>query len=217
MCALSAGNESLNEMEYTCFRVGSSNRIHRNGWRPWTPRLCAKAFECWAGSWNGPRMASPGGRSSTCTARKEIVRCVGRSVTTPGVRDRLTDIEGEVPIVPIDKKASDRCRANTMRAQCLSSDRPDIQIECRDLARKMQQLSNLDEIGLKRLSRLLGVRPSLVWLFKCQKRGCALMLGRWSPKARSHSARSLPQRCLQTFSRNTSMLQRCKVAWLDWE
>ena len=104
-----------------------------------------------------------------------------------------------------------------MRAQCLSSDRPDIQIECRDLARKMQQLSNLDEIGLKRLSRLLGVRPRLVWLFKCQKLGCALMLGkRWSPKARSHSARSLPQRCLQTFSRNTSMLQRCKVAWLDW-
>ena len=33
----------------------------------------------------------------------------GRSVTTPGVRDRLTDIEGEVPI---DKAASDRYCAN---------------------------------------------------------------------------------------------------------
>ena len=79
----------------------------------------------------------------------------GRSVTTPGVRNRLTDIEGEVPI---DKEASDRYRANTVRA---SSDRPDLQIECRDLARKMQQPSNLDEMGLKRLARFLGVRPRL--------------------------------------------------------
>ena len=72
-----------------------------------------------------------------------------RSVTTPGVSDKLTDIEGEVPI---DKEAPDRYRANTMRAQYLSSDRPDIQIECRDRARKMQQPSNLDEMGLKRLA-----------------------------------------------------------------
>ena len=64
----------------------------------------------------------------------------------------------------------------------------------------MQQPSNLDEMGLKRLARFLGVRPRLVWLFKWQKRvtrieswcetdhagcirtrksvsGCALMLG----------------------------------------
>ena len=87
----------------------------------------------------------------------------GRSGTTLGARDKLTDIEGEVPI---DKEALDRYRANTIRAQYLSSDRPDIQIECRDLARKMQQPSNLDETGLKRLARFLGVRPRLVWLFK---------------------------------------------------
>ena len=67
-------------------------------------------------------------------------------------------------------EAADRYRANTMRAQYLSSDRPDIQVECLDLARKMQQASNLDEMGLKRLARLLGVRPRLVWLFKWQKR-----------------------------------------------
>ena len=73
----------------------------------------------------------------------------GRSVTTPGVRDKLTDIEGEVPI---DKEASDRCRANTMRAQYLSTDRHDVQIECCDLARKMQQPSNVYEMGLKRLA-----------------------------------------------------------------
>ena len=36
----------------------------------------------------------------------------GRSVTTPGVRDKLNDIEGEAPI---DKEAADRYRANTMQ------------------------------------------------------------------------------------------------------
>ena len=64
----------------------------------------------------------------------------------------------------------------------------------------MQQPSNLDKVGLKRLARFLGLRPRLVWLFKWQKRvtrivslcdtdhagcvrtrksvsGCALMLG----------------------------------------
>ena len=121
----------------------------------------------------------------------------GRPVATPGVRDTLNDIEGDVPI---DKEAADRYRANTVRAQYLSSDRPEIQVEWWDLARKMQQPSNLDEMGLKRLARFLGVRPRLVWLFKWQKRvthieswcdtdhaacirtrksvsGCALMLG----------------------------------------
>ena len=51
----------------------------------------------------------------------------GRSVATPGVRDKLDDIEGEVPI---GKEAADRYRANTMRAQYLSIDRPEIQVEC---------------------------------------------------------------------------------------
>ena len=37
-CVLSAGNETFFDVECTCFRVGSSNRIHRNGWRPWTSR-----------------------------------------------------------------------------------------------------------------------------------------------------------------------------------
>ena len=89
----------------------------------------------------------------------EIIRksfgVTGRSVMTPGVRDKLTDNEGQVPI---DKEASDRYRANTMRAQYLPSDRLDIQIECRDLARQMQQPSNLDVMGLERLARFLAVR-----------------------------------------------------------
>ena len=85
----------------------------------------------------------------------------GRSVTTPGVRVKLIDVEGEGPI---DKE--DRYRANTMRSQYLSSDRPDIQVECRDLARKMQRPWNQDEMGLKRLACFLEVCPRLVWLFK---------------------------------------------------
>ena len=73
------------------------------------------------------------------------------------------DIEGETPL---GKEAADRYRADTMCAQYLSSDRTEIQVECRDLARKLQQPSNLDEIGLKSISE----RPRLVWLFKWQKR-----------------------------------------------
>ena len=90
----------------------------------------------------------------------------GRSVTTLGVKDKLDDIEGENPI---DKEAADRYRANTMRSQCLSGDRPEIQVECRDLARKLQQPSYLDEMGLESLARFFGVRPRLI-LFKWQKR-----------------------------------------------
>ena len=97
----------------------------------------------------------------------ELVRksfaVTGRSVATDTRRQRPTDIEGEVPI---DKEASVRYRANIMRAQYLSSDRPDMKSECWDLARKMQQPSNLYEMGLKRLARFLGVRLRLVWLFK---------------------------------------------------
>ena len=55
--------------------------------------------------------------------------------------------------VPIGMEAADRYRANTMRAQFFSSDRLEIQVECQDLARKMQQPSNLDEMGLKGLAR----------------------------------------------------------------
>ena len=67
----------------------------------------------------------------------------GRSVTPPGVIDKLDDIEGEAPI---DEESAD-C-ASTMRAQYLSSDRPKMQVECREEARKLQQPLNLDEMGL---------------------------------------------------------------------
>ena len=157
-----------------------------------------RASECLGGSWNGPLKASLGRQT---TRHAELIRksfgVTRRSVTTPGVRDKLNDIEGEAPI---DKESADRHRANTMRAQYLSSDRPEIQEECGDLARKLQQPSNLDEMDLKRLARFLGVRPRLIWLFKWEKRvrrveaccdtdhagcirtrksvsGCALMLG----------------------------------------
>ena len=63
----------------------------------------------------------------------ELIGVTGRSVSTPGAKDKLDDIEGETPL---GKEAADRHRANTMRAQYFSSDRPEIQVECRDLARK---------------------------------------------------------------------------------
>ena len=63
----------------------------------------------------------------------ELVRkwfgVTGRSVATPGVRDKLNFFGGEVPI---DKEASDRYRMTMMRAQYLSSDRPNMLIERRD-------------------------------------------------------------------------------------
>ena len=53
----------------------------------------------------------------------------GRSVSTPGIKDKLDDIEGEKTL---GMEAADRYLAKTMRAQYLSSDRPEIQVECRD-------------------------------------------------------------------------------------
>ena len=38
MCARSTGNESLNEMEFTCPRVGSSCKLHKSGKHPGTRR-----------------------------------------------------------------------------------------------------------------------------------------------------------------------------------
>ena len=82
-------------------------------------------------------------------------------LATPDVRDKLDDTEGEVPI---DKESGDRDLADTMRAEYFSSYRPVIHVECPDLARLLQQPPNLDEMGLTRLARFLGVRPRLVWL-----------------------------------------------------
>ena len=64
-------------------------------------------------------------------AHQEIVRRDPRiSYDTWESETKFTDIEGEVLV---DKEASDRYRANTIRAQYLSSDRPGKQTECRDL------------------------------------------------------------------------------------
>ena len=121
-----------------------------------------------------------------------------------------------------------------MRAQYLSSDRPEIQVECRDLARKLQQPSNLDEMGLKRLARFLGVRPRLIWLFKWQRRvtrieawcdtdhagcirtrksvsGCALMLG-----GRPVIALSSGEAEYNGLVRATSQMLGLQSMLLDW-
>ena len=147
-------------------------------------------------------MASPG-RQILAEIIRTSIGVTGRSVTTPGVRDKLTDIEGEVPI---DKEVSDRYRANTMRAHYVSSDRPDAQIECRDLARKMQQPSNLDEMGLNRLARFLGVRPRLVWMFRWENR--RTRIGSWC------ACCALRQHVLQRTSRDCTQFRRSGVLWV---
>ena len=63
----------------------------------------------------------------------------GRSVSTPGVRDKPSDTEGVTD--PGYKSGAGIWHAI------------------------MQQPSDLDEMGLKRLARYLGVRPRLIWLF----------------------------------------------------
>ena len=147
----------------------------------WFSSETARVLDCheWRNPWT---LWTDDGTWEADLRHAELIRksfgVTGRSVATPGVRDKLNDIEGEVPI---DKEAADRYRANTMRAQYLSSDRPEIQVECRDLARKMQQPPYLDEMGLKRLARFLGVRPRLVWLFKWQKRVTHRILVRHGP------------------------------------
>ena len=81
-----------------------------------------KAFVCWAELWTHESISWKAGPRHAELIR-ESFNVTGQSVSTPGVRDRPNDIEGEVPI---SKEAADRYRANTMRAQYLSSDRPEI-------------------------------------------------------------------------------------------
>ena len=84
----------------------------------------------------------------------------GRSVATLGVRDKSDDIEGGVPI---DKEAADRYRANTMRAQYLSRDRPDIQFKWQKRVARIKSWCDTDRAGC--------IRP------RKSVSGCALVLG----------------------------------------
>ena len=90
-----------------------------------------------------------------------------RKVTVPGVKDKIDDLEGEHLL---DKADAEKYHANTMRAQYLSADRPEIQFKCRELAKQIKEPTNLDEMALKRLARYLGFRPRLIWLFPWQQR-----------------------------------------------
>ena len=197
---LSLREATPSRRHHQCQMVAGGLGCHksRNPWASGGLRLRAKHSSAGPGSWNG---TAHGITWEADPRHAELIRksfgVTGRSVATPGIRDKADDIEGEVPI---GKEAAGRYRTKTMRAQYLSSDRPETKVECRDLARKMQQPSNLDEMGLKRSARFLGVHPRLVWPFKWQKRvtrieswcdtdhaacirtrksasGCALMLG----------------------------------------
>ena len=91
----------------------------------------------------------------------------GRNITTPGVKDKHEDVEEETLL---DQHHAEKYRANTMRAQYLSVDRPEIQFKTRELAKRMKEPTNLDEMALKRLARFLCGKPRLIWLFRWQQR-----------------------------------------------
>ena len=78
-----------------------------------------------------------------------------------------------------------------------------------DLVRWMQQPSNLDEMGLKRLTRFLGVRPRQVCLFKWQKRVTRTEF--WLCVDAGWQCR---QHALQRTGRDCTQLQRRRVLWV---
>ena len=67
---------------------------------------------------------------------RKVYNVTARAATTPGVKNRADDIEGEVTR---PKGNSEKYRASTMRAQHLSVGRPDIQVERQELARQIEE------------------------------------------------------------------------------
>ena len=92
----------------------------RNPWASWIPR-CVQSIRRLGRivDWTADGITWEADPRHAELIRK-LFGVTGRSVTTPGVRYKLDDTEWEVPI---DEEAADRYRANTMRAQYLSSDR----------------------------------------------------------------------------------------------
>jgi hypothetical protein len=89
-----------------------------------------------------------------------------RKITTPGVSDKQEELENEVPL-DIAQRAL--YRSMTMRTQYLTQDRPELQFQGRERARRMQEPTNLDETALKRMARFMDGAPRVVWLFPWQK------------------------------------------------
>ena len=141
----------------------------RNSWTFWIPRLRTEHPSVWQARGVDRRMDHLGSRPQHAELIRKSFGVTGRSVTTPGVRDKLNDIEGEAPI---DKEAADRNRANTMRAQCLSSPVTDQRYKSsvETWRASCNRHRTWTKLVSKRLARFLGVRPRLIWLFKWQKR-----------------------------------------------
>ena len=139
----------------------------RNPWDPLDTTTVCKAFECWAGLWNGPLMESPG---------RQILDMQSSSgnrfgVTGPISCDTWRQRTNSLTLKERFRSTKHR-QIGIVPTPCVHSISPVtyLRYKSRDLARKMQQPSNLDEMGLKRLARFLGVRPRRVWLFKWQQR-----------------------------------------------
>eukprot|EP00971_Amphidinium_carterae_P351978 6492372-Amphidinium_carterae.1 len=79
------------------------------------------------------------------------------AVSTPGVRDNTGELGKE-----LETSAATMFRSLCMRANYLSSDRPDISFSAKEAARHMSKPCELGESAAKRLARFLNGRPRCV-------------------------------------------------------
>jgi hypothetical protein len=96
----------------------------------------------------------------------------GKSVTTPGIKEKPADAdEDDVPL-PVDEKRW--YRSLRMRIAYLAQDRPDLGVATRGLTKGMQ-VPTMRYVGqLKRIARFLKSHPRLVQSFANQERGMEL-------------------------------------------
>ena len=93
------------------------------------------------------------------------IRAQSKSVTTPGVKDREGEIEGE----PLDAQETRRFRSLCMRANYLAGDRMDIQYACKEVARHMAKPTTKAMDKMKRLGRYLLGTPRVLTRYCMQK------------------------------------------------
>ena len=86
-------------------------------------------------------------------------------VVTPGVKWKVEDIEGAVPL---DEEKTARFRALAARANYLAMDRMDISFASKECCRRMVRPGDIDWQALRRLARYLGHKPRVVYRFEWQ-------------------------------------------------
>ena len=96
----------------------------------------------------------------------------GKSVTTPGVKEKPADADEDDVPPPVDVKRW--YRSLCMRIAYLAQDRPDLGIATRELTKGMQVPTERHVGQLKRIARFLKSHPRLIQSFANQERGMEL-------------------------------------------